>query len=131
MKLVYKITAFCTLALVAQAAMVRSVGAQTQFYRATPDELDGPPGTLIRQEQMSGAPLAATAYRVLYRSKGLNDQPTATSGVVIIPAGTVPPEGRPIIAWAHPTTGIVPHCAPSLATAANVSAFKIPYLMAT
>jgi hypothetical protein len=35
--------------------------------------------------------------------------------VVIIPAGTVPPEGRPIIAWAHPTTGIVPHCAPSLA----------------
>jgi acetyl esterase/lipase len=115
MKLVYKITAFCTLALVAHAEMVRSVGAQTQFYRATPHELDGPPGTLIRQEQMSGAPLDATAYRVLYRSKGLNDQPIATSGVVIIPAGTVPREGRPIIAWAHPTTGIVPHCAPSLA----------------
>jgi hypothetical protein len=80
MKLVYKIGAFCALALVAQAAMVRSVGAQTQFYQASPDELDGLPGTLIRQEQMSGAPLDATAYRVLYRSKGLNDQPIATSG---------------------------------------------------
>ena len=86
--------------------MVRALGAhgQSRRYRSKRSS-----------PEMSGAPLDATAYRVLCRSKGLNDQPIATSGVVIIPAGTVPPAGKPIIAWAHPTTGIVPHCAPSLA----------------
>jgi alpha-beta hydrolase superfamily lysophospholipase len=37
------------------------------------------------------------------------------SGVVIVPQGDPPPGGRPIVAWAHPTSGIVPRCAPSLA----------------
>jgi hypothetical protein len=115
MKCASKILAFFVLAIVAQTAMVVYVPAQTPFYRAQPEELNGPPGTLIRQEHMSGAPLDATAYRVLYRSTGLNDEPIAVSGVIIIPAGLPPPGGRPIIAWAHPTSGVVPHCAPSLA----------------
>jgi pimeloyl-ACP methyl ester carboxylesterase len=34
---------------------------------------------------------------------------------VIVPAGQPPAGGWPIVAWAHPTTGVVPHCAPSLA----------------
>jgi acetyl esterase/lipase len=37
------------------------------------------------------------------------------SGVVIVPAEPPSKTGRPIIAWAHPTTGLVPACAPSLA----------------
>jgi alpha-beta hydrolase superfamily lysophospholipase len=37
------------------------------------------------------------------------------SGVIIVPPGPAPAGGRPIVAWAHPTTGVVPHCAPSLA----------------
>ena len=53
--------------------------------------------------------------RVLYRSEGLHGEPIVVSGVVIVPAGTPPPGGRPIVAWAHPTTGIVAACAPSLA----------------
>ena len=59
-------------------------------------------------------PVGAQAYRILYRSTGLHDQPIAVSGIVVIPPGPPPPEGRPIVAWAHPTTGVVPHCAPSL-----------------
>jgi pimeloyl-ACP methyl ester carboxylesterase len=35
--------------------------------------------------------------------------------VVIVPPGPPPPGGRPIFAWAHPTSGIVRRCAPSLA----------------
>jgi acetyl esterase/lipase len=115
MKWVSKVLAFFVLAVVAPVAMVINLRAQTPFYRASPNELDGPPGTLIRQERMSGAPLDATAYRVLYRSTGLNGEPIAVSGVVIMPAGPAPPGGRPIIAWAHPTSGVVPRCAPSLA----------------
>jgi pimeloyl-ACP methyl ester carboxylesterase len=89
--------------------------AQTAFYRAPPSALAGAPGTLVRQERVDGAPLGAAAYRVLYRSTGLDDQPILVSGIVVVPQGSPPPGGRPIVAWAHPTSGIVPHCAPSLA----------------
>jgi pimeloyl-ACP methyl ester carboxylesterase len=52
---------------------------------------------------------------VLYRSTGLYGEPIAVSGIVIIPASPVPPHGRPVVAWAHPTSGVWPRCAPSLA----------------
>ena len=90
--------------------------AQSSFYRATPREIAGRPGTLIRQEPLSlPAPFGASVVRVLYRSTGLHDESVPVSGVVIIPPGPMPPEGRPIVAWAHPTTGVEPRCAPSLA----------------
>jgi hypothetical protein len=59
------------------------------------------------------APFGAAAFRVLYRSTGLYDEPIAVSGVVVIPSGPAPANGRPIVAWTHPTTGVVPRCAPS------------------
>jgi pimeloyl-ACP methyl ester carboxylesterase len=89
--------------------------AQTPFYHASAQEIAGPPGTLIRSEPMGFAPAGAQAYRVLYRSTGMHGEPIAVSGVIIVPPGPVPAGGRPIVAWAHPTTGVVPHCAPSLA----------------
>jgi acetyl esterase/lipase len=89
--------------------------AQPGFYVAEEQELVGHPGTLIREDPMQGAPVGAAAYRILYRSRGLHDEPIAVSGVVIVPVGPVPAGGRLIVAWAHPTTGVVPRCAPSLA----------------
>ncbi len=89
--------------------------AQSAFYLASREELAGPPGTLIRTAPMQGAPGDAAAYRILYRSTGLHDEPIAVSGIVVVPEGLVPAGGRPIVAWAHPTTGVVPRCAPSLA----------------
>jgi acetyl esterase/lipase len=110
--LLYTLIAVCGVAWLLAAG---SAHPQSRFYSAPERELAGRPGTLIRQEPMAGAPLNADAYRVLYRSTGLNGEPIAVSGVVIIPKGPAPAGGRPIVAWAHPTTGIVPHCAPSLA----------------
>jgi acetyl esterase/lipase len=92
-----------------------TAGAQTAFYQASEAEIAGAPGTIIRQEPMFGAAAGASAFRVLYRSTKPDGQPIAVSGVIIIPAGDVPAGGWPIVAWAHPTTGIVPRCAPSLA----------------
>jgi hypothetical protein len=89
--------------------------AQTPFYRVPPSVVAGAPGTLVRQEPIDGAPLGAAAYRVLYRSTGLDDEPILVSGIVIVPQGPPPSGGRPIVAWSHPTSGIVPRCAPSLA----------------
>jgi acetyl esterase/lipase len=105
-------------ALAAFAIFSSSTGgakAQTPFYQALPAEIAGPPGTIIRQEPMLGAPDGAAAYRVLYRSTSPEGAPIAVSGVIIVPTGPAPEGGRPIVAWAHPTTGIVPRCAPSLA----------------
>ncbi|WP_235782668.1 alpha/beta fold hydrolase [Bradyrhizobium murdochi] len=99
----------------AVVALAQIASAQTAFYDAPESLLAGAPGTLVRQEPMDGAPLGASTYRVLYRSTGLNGRPIFVSGVVIVPQGAPPPGGRPIVAWAHPTSGIVPRCAPSLA----------------
>jgi acetyl esterase/lipase len=73
------------------------------------------PGTILRVwPQVGGGEEKAKAYRVLYRSTGLNGEPIAVSGAVLIPT-TPPPHGkRGIVAWAHPTTGVVESCAPTL-----------------
>jgi acetyl esterase/lipase len=103
------------LVILCMLASADSANAQTAFYRAPPSVVAGAPGTLVRQQVIDGAPLGATTYRVLYRSTGLDDKPILVSGVVIVPPGDPPPGGRPIVAWAHPTSGVVPRCAPSLA----------------
>jgi pimeloyl-ACP methyl ester carboxylesterase len=73
------------------------------------------PGKLISVQPMPGSPEDARAYRILYWSTGLDGKPVEVSGVVIAPRGSPPPGGRPVVAWAHPTTGVVSRCAPSLA----------------
>ncbi len=110
-----RMTVRLILAALCMLAGARAANAQTDFYRAPPSEAAGTPGTLVRQELIDGAPLGATTYRVLYRSTGLDDKPILVSGVVIVPPGDPPPGGRPIVAWAHPTSGVVSRCAPSLA----------------
>jgi hypothetical protein len=57
---------------------------------------------------------ATTAFRILYRSTGLNGQPIPVSGSLFIPPGPAAAEGRNFIAWAHPTSGVESPCAPSL-----------------
>jgi pimeloyl-ACP methyl ester carboxylesterase len=82
-------------------------------YAASPADADRLPGTLIRAAPIAGAPEGAQAWRILYRSRGLNGEAIAVSGLAIVPQGKPPATGRPVVAWAHPTTGVVPQCAPS------------------
>jgi acetyl esterase/lipase len=73
------------------------------------------PGHILRVWPQIGGTLAnAKAYRVLYRSTGLNDEPIVVSGTIFFPAGPAPRGGRNVIAWAHTTTGVVTRCAPTL-----------------
>ncbi len=107
---------FClTLVFATRLLVAVPAQAQTPFYDPPKSMLDGHPGTLVRQEPIDGAPLGAATYRVIYRSTGLKNEPIFVSGVVIVPQGVPPPGGRPIVAWAHPTSGVTPRCAPSLA----------------
>jgi acetyl esterase/lipase len=118
-RLVHGLRVCCKLVLAAAflTSLVHpnSVSAQSSFYDAPKSLLPGPPGSLVRQERINGAPLGAAAYRVLYRSTGLKGEPIFVSGVIVVPQGEPPAGGRPIAAWAHPTSGITPRCAPSLA----------------
>lgn len=59
----------------------------------------------------------AKAYRVTYLSTGVKNRPTVVSGSVFIPSATYrgadAANGRPVIGWAHDTTGVADPCAPS------------------
>jgi len=103
-----------TLALTA-CASAQSAMARDAFYQTSPADLVGPPGSVIREEVTDDDRNGATDYRVLYRSIGLHGEPIAVSGTIIVPVGPAPAGGRPIVAWAHPTSGLVPQCGPSLA----------------
>ncbi|SDC57041.1 lipase family protein [Paraburkholderia lycopersici] len=85
------------------------------FYTAAPQAISGLPGTLIRRETWTGkTPPHTHAWRILYRSTGLHGEPIAVSAVVAAPDGPAAAGGRPVVAWQHPTTGVVQACAPSL-----------------
>lgn len=88
---------------------------RTDFYD-TPSLASSKPGDLLRQEPGTGygLPQGATAVRILYHSLSADGKDVATSGVVLIPAGTPPAGGWPVIAWAHGTSGVARQCAPSL-----------------
>jgi acetyl esterase/lipase len=73
------------------------------------------PGQILRiWPQAGGTVGAGKAYRILYRSTGLDGGPIAVSGAVFVPEAPAPRGGRAVVAWAHPTTGVVGRCAPTL-----------------
>jgi acetyl esterase/lipase len=105
--------ALITMAASTLAPAVLVAHVDPAFYQAAPEAVTGAPGSIVRIEPMRGAPLGASAYRLLYRSTDPSNNPIVVSGVVVIPAGTAPKDGRPIVGWAHPTTGVISQCAPS------------------
>lgn len=88
----------------------------TQVLDVTDREIGtASPGTILRMwPQVGGAVGNAKAYRILYRSTGLKGEPIAVSGAIFIPLGPAPHGHRDVIAWAHPTTGVVDRCAPTI-----------------
>jgi acetyl esterase/lipase len=106
-----RVTCRLSLRILAAALALMASAAQNAASLAA----EANPGKLVSAEAMVGAPEGARAYRILYWSTGLDGKPAEVSGVVIAPRGPPPPGGRPIVAWAHPTTGVVSRCAPSLA----------------
>jgi len=81
----------------------------------TPGETHGKPGTIIRVwPLLSGGPGNSDAFRFLYRSTTPEGKTIPVSGAIFIPSGPAPAGGRNVIAWAHPTSGVAPECAPSL-----------------
>jgi acetyl esterase/lipase len=69
-------------------------------------------GTLLKSEPFTKAvPTGAKGWRILYITTRGGKRALA-SAVVVLPEGSR--AARPVIAWAHGTTGIVDGCAPSV-----------------
>ena len=88
----------------------------TKFYD-TPIPLPvGKPGELIRSVPFGeyDLPEEISALRILYHSRSPSGDDVAVSGVVLVPDGTPPVGGWPVIAWAHDFIGSARQCAPSL-----------------
>src|SRR5687767_9637381 len=95
-------------------AVLPSAVHAEDFYTPEASQIAGRPGTIIRAEKFNAPPGAAAAYRVLYRSTNAGGKPIAVSGVIVIPGAAAPAGGRPIVSWAHATSGVARSCARSM-----------------
>jgi pimeloyl-ACP methyl ester carboxylesterase len=74
---------------------------------------NGMVGQVIKKEKIKTSVKGAQAWKIAYISSDLNGQKTIVTGLVVSPIGAVPKEGRPIMSWAHGTTGAAQNCGPS------------------
>ena len=105
-------------ATVAEAkAMEQATALPAPAFYAQPRSLArSHPGDLLGQEAFAGyqLPPGAKATRIVYHSLDAEGRAVASSAFVVVPAGSPPPQGWPVIAWAHGTSGVARQCAPSL-----------------
>lgn len=87
--------------------------AVDSFY-AAPTKVPSGPGRLLRTARYTrGMPATARAWRILYTTTRANGTATVASGFVLI--GDHPRAGaRPVLAWAHGTSGYARDCAPTM-----------------
>jgi uncharacterized membrane protein HdeD (DUF308 family) len=103
------------LALTAVSAGLRAGAPVPDAFYTAPGPVPAPPGALLRREPFTRTvPPGARAWRILYTTTRDGATPALASALVVAPAAP-PPGPRPVLAWAHGTTGFAPGCAPSLA----------------
>jgi alpha-beta hydrolase superfamily lysophospholipase len=71
------------------------------------------PGHAICQEAGDRWQVAGTGHRMMYVSEDEKGAHVPVTGAIFVPLGTPPPQGWPILAWAHGTVGVGKSCAPS------------------
>ena len=92
------------------------------FYEDPNPIPNGRPGLILKTEPQpvaasTNAPAGTTLQKILYLSTDpQTGKRVPVSGQIWVPPGPVPKGGRPVIAWAHGTSGIASPCAPSLVT---------------
>ena len=77
---------------------------------------EGKLGQIIKKEKIDTSVKGAQAWKIAYISSDVAGRKTIATGMIISPVGSAPKEGRPILAWAHGTTGSAQNCGPSQIT---------------
>jgi Secretory lipase len=102
-------------ALPAAAGASKAPTGLPAFYAVPSHWHSTKPGTYLKSAKVTIAGLDGTAWRVMYVSQADKATPVAVTGYVIVPTGTAPSGGWPVVAWDHGTNGMAAPCAPSLA----------------
>jgi hypothetical protein len=79
-------------------------------------------GTAIASTAVSAPGVHGTAYVVKYWSTSVRGRPVMVTGLVLIPFGSPPAGGWPVVSYGHPTDGMANSCAPSLDPSSDVPA---------
>src|ERR1700730_9286527 len=96
----------------------RITGHAPDAFYDPPSDLSHQPGALLRSEPLKDVilPAGMQGWRILYRTTV--DDSTPATAVATVFAPTNPSAGpRPVITWAHGTTGLLQKCMPSLFSA--------------
>lgn len=109
-------------------AEIQELATADDLYAVADDFAPGEPGDVIAVQEVDGLDVDGTVLRVLYHSESLEGDDIAVSGIIIVPSGEAPAEGRPVLTWAHGTTGIADECAPSKDPEANGIGLVGPFL---
>lgn len=101
------------LAAAGLGAQLRAGAPQVSAFYDPPASVPATPGALLRSEPFeTKVPDNAMAWRILYTTTLDDNTPAVASAVVL--TSKEPFDGpRPVITWAHGTTGYAPVCAPS------------------
>ena len=84
------------------------------FYEASSKiRPEGKLGQIVSQEPIQISVAGSQAWRIAYISSDVAGRRTIATGLVVAPVGPPPIDGRPIVAWAHGTTGTAENCGPS------------------
>lgn len=89
-----------------------ATGSVDAFYEVPKDIDEFEPGELIRHAEAKKL-ANGVVHRVMYASESLEGDPIAVTGLVAIPSADAPAGGRPVLGYAHWTTGLADECAPS------------------
>lgn len=102
--------------LLTQSSIASAAVSLPPFYAATTQmKAEGKLGQVIKKEKIATTIHGAQAWRIAYVSSDVNDHKTISTGLVVAPIGKAPKGGRPVISWAHGTTGTAQNCGPSQA----------------
>lgn len=74
---------------------------------------EGKLGQVIKQESIATSVKGAQAWKIAYISSDISGRKTISTGLVVSPVGPAPAGGRPVMTWAHGTTGSAQNCGPS------------------
>jgi acetyl esterase/lipase len=92
--------------------IVKGVLAAMMLAPAT--SIAAPPGTLTAAEPVRDTPSGTQAWRVRYWTTSDRGAEIEVTGMVVAPREAMPVRPRPVLAWAHGTSGVVEKCAPTL-----------------
>ncbi len=102
------------LLLLAVSMVLRQGAPVPDAFYDPPDDVPAEPGVLLASEPFTrDVPEGAQAWRILYTTTRDEGQPAVASAIVVAPEGASA-DPRPVVAWAHGTTGVSPGCAPSV-----------------